>query len=63
VSNARRIGLGRHLAAGMVAGAAGTAAMDLLLYQRYRRDGGKDSHLVFGRVTAAGYAALTREGS
>ena len=29
--------------AGAVAGAAGTAAMDLLLYGRYRRGGGKDS--------------------
>jgi hypothetical protein len=31
----------RDLAAGALAGAIGTAAMDLLLYQRYRRDGGK----------------------
>lgn len=30
------------LARGLLAGAAGTAAMDLLLYGRYRRDGGKD---------------------
>ena len=35
-------GLGRHLAAAVVAGAAGTVAMDLMLYQRYRRDGGED---------------------
>jgi hypothetical protein len=35
--------LGRNLAAGALAGAAGTAAMDLLLYRRYRRDGGKHS--------------------
>ena len=28
------------LGRGMLAGAAGTAAMDLLLYRRYRRDGG-----------------------
>jgi hypothetical protein len=34
--------LGRRLAAGAVAGAAGTAAMDFVLYGRYRRDGGKD---------------------
>jgi hypothetical protein len=43
VSRTRRVGLVRHLAAGAVAGALGTVAMDLLLYQRYRRDGGKDS--------------------
>ena len=43
MSRTRRIGLVRHLAAGAVAGAVGTVAMDLLLYQRYRRDGGKDS--------------------
>lgn len=40
--NARGSGIGRHLAAGAVAGAVGTAAMDLLLYRRYRRDGGKE---------------------
>ena len=33
----------RHVAVGAVAGATGTAAMDLLLYSRYRRGGGKDS--------------------
>ena len=33
----------RRVTAGALAGAAGTAAMDLLLYRRYRRDGGKDS--------------------
>jgi hypothetical protein len=33
----------RNLAAGALAGAAGTVAMDGLLYSRYRRDGGKDS--------------------
>jgi hypothetical protein len=32
----------RNLAAGALAGVVGTAAMDLVLYQRYRRDGGKD---------------------
>jgi hypothetical protein len=32
----------RSLGAGVLAGAIGTAAMDLLLYQRYRRDGGKE---------------------
>ena len=31
-----------------VAGAVGTAAMDLLLYRRYRRGGGKDSLLAVG---------------
>lgn len=33
----------RQLAGGAVAGAVGTAAMDLVLYRRYRREGGKDS--------------------
>jgi hypothetical protein len=33
----------RNLVAGAVAGAAGTAALDLVLYRRYRREGGKDS--------------------
>ena len=33
----------RSLAAGVLAGAAGTAAMDYLLYRRYRNGGGKDS--------------------
>jgi hypothetical protein len=33
---------GRRLVAGAVAGAVGTAAMDLVWYRRYRRDGGKD---------------------
>ena len=32
----------RNLAAGALAGAVGTAAMDLLLYERYRRHGGKE---------------------
>jgi hypothetical protein len=35
--------LSRHLALGALAGAAGTAAMDLLLYRRYKRAGGHDS--------------------
>jgi hypothetical protein len=43
VSNAHGSGIGRRLAAGAVAGTAGTTAMDLLLYRRYRGDGGKDS--------------------
>ena len=33
----------RSLAAGVLAGAAGTAAMDYLLYRRYRSGGGKDA--------------------
>jgi hypothetical protein len=33
----------RNLAVGALAGAAGTVAMDLFLYQRYRREGGKES--------------------
>ncbi len=33
----------RNVVAGAVAGAIGTAAMDRLLYQRYRRAGGADS--------------------
>ena len=33
----------RRLAVGALSGAVGTAAMDLLLYRRYRRDGGQDS--------------------
>jgi hypothetical protein len=32
----------RHLTTGAVAGAVGTVAMDLLLYRRYRANGGKD---------------------
>lgn len=41
--NALGSGIGRHLSFGAVAGAVGTAAMDLLLYRRYRRAGGTDS--------------------
>jgi hypothetical protein len=33
----------RHLIIGALAGAAGTAAMDLLLYRRYRKEGGKET--------------------
>jgi hypothetical protein len=43
--NARGPGIVRHLAVGAVASAVGTGAMDLLLYRRYRRDGGKESLL------------------
>ena len=32
----------RNLAAGALAGGVGTAAMDLLLYERYQRPGGKE---------------------
>ena len=35
--------LSRHVALGALAGAAGTAAMDYLLYRRYRGAGGNDS--------------------
>jgi hypothetical protein len=42
MSAARRSSIGRHLVGGAVAGAVGTAAMDLLLYLRQRRAGGKD---------------------
>ena len=35
--------LGSYLVLGALAGAAGTAAMDLVLYRRYRRNGGEDS--------------------
>jgi hypothetical protein len=39
----RSSAIGRRLAIGAVAGTAGTVAMDLLLYGRYRRAGGEDS--------------------
>jgi hypothetical protein len=42
VTRERGSGIVRRLAAGAVAGAVGTAAMDLLLYRRYRREGGKE---------------------
>ena len=41
--SARGAGVGGPVVVGAVAGAVGTAAMDLLLYTRYRRGGGKDS--------------------
>jgi hypothetical protein len=43
VRNERGSGIGRRLAVGALSGAVGTAAMDLLLYRRYRREGGQDS--------------------
>jgi hypothetical protein len=36
-------GLGRRVVVGALSGAVGTAAMDLVLYRRYRRGGGEDS--------------------
>ena len=44
--------LGQRLIVGAAAGAVGTAAMDLLLYRRYRRAGGDDS--VWSWESAAG---------
>jgi hypothetical protein len=41
----------RNLAAGAVAGAIGTVALDIATYMRYRRDGGKES---FWRWESAG---------
>jgi hypothetical protein len=43
MSDSSIVGIARHAALGAAAGAVGTAAMDLLLYRRYRRQGGKDS--------------------
>lgn len=40
---ARGIGPGRRVGIGALSGVAGTAAMDLLLYRRHRREGGADS--------------------
>ena len=34
--------IGRQVVVGAIAGAVGTAAMDMVWYRRYRRDGGKD---------------------
>lgn len=42
MSKARRAGIGSRALRGAIAGAVGTAAMDLLLYRRYRRGGGTD---------------------
>jgi hypothetical protein len=39
----RRSSGGRRLALGALSGAVGTVAMDLVLYMRYRREGGTDS--------------------
>ena len=43
MENAADSSTGRQLALGALSGAVGTAAMDLLLYRRYRREGGTDS--------------------
>jgi hypothetical protein len=43
VSATRNIPAGRAIVAGAASGVVGTAAMDLLWYERYRREGGKDS--------------------
>ena len=45
MSKARGPGLVGRAVRGAIAGAVGTAAMDLLLYVRYRRGGGKDPFL------------------
>jgi hypothetical protein len=45
MSKARGFGIVRRAVGGAIAGAVGTAAMDLLLYTRYRRGGGKDPFL------------------
>jgi len=42
-SEGRSRGVGRGLAVGALSGALGTVAMDLLLYRRFRREGGKSS--------------------
>lgn len=45
---------GRNLVVGAMSGAAGTAAMDLLLYRRYRRDGGNDSFWTWESAKSVG---------
>jgi hypothetical protein len=45
MTNGRGCGIGRCAVRGAIAGAVGTAAMDLVWYRRYRRGGGKDSFL------------------
>jgi hypothetical protein len=42
MEHTRDIGFGRSLGFGVLAGAAGTAAMDLVWFVRYRRGGGAD---------------------
>ena len=44
--------IGRHVVAGLVAGAVGTAAMDAVLYRRYRRGGGTDGAWEWESATA-----------
>jgi hypothetical protein len=45
MSKARGSGIGGRAVRGAISGAVGLAAMDLLLYSRYRRGGGKDPFL------------------
>ncbi|OLS99458.1 hypothetical protein BJF90_07985 [Pseudonocardia sp. CNS-004] len=45
MSKRRGTGIGSRAIRGAVAGAVGTAAMDLVWYRRYRRGGGKDPFL------------------
>jgi hypothetical protein len=45
MSKGRGAGIGRRAVRGAIAGAVGTAAMDLVWYRRYRRGGGRDSFL------------------
>jgi hypothetical protein len=46
MTNGRGSGIGRRAVRGAIAGAVGTAAMDLVWYRRYRGGGGgKDSFL------------------
>jgi hypothetical protein len=52
--------LARNLAVGALAGALGTAAMDLLLYERYRRGGGEEG---LGRWELAGDVATWDDAS
>jgi hypothetical protein len=60
MSITRSSGLVRRLTLGVVAGAVGTAAMDLLLYRRYRSGGGKDP---LGRWEFAGNVTSWDEAS
>jgi hypothetical protein len=45
MSKRRGSGIGSRAVRGVIAGAVGTAAMDLVWYGRYRRGGGKDPFL------------------
>lgn len=63
MSNGRGSGIGRRAVSGAIAGAVGTAAMDLVWYRRYRRGGGKDSFVrwEFG-VDVVGWADASAPG-